>query len=69
MLCRVLWESQAGGRPEWLSLAVMFVGPGGNSVCVPLSKGQVSISFKHLLDRAQPTAKMFTACMNGLMSN
>lgn len=49
-------QLEVGGRPEELSLAVMSIGSGGNSMCAPVPEGQVSISFKHLLERAQPRA-------------
>lgn len=42
--------------------AAMSVGSGGNYMCAPLPEGQVSVSFKHLLDRAQPTAERNANC-------
>jgi len=58
-----LWKSEleAGGRPGRPRLAVTSAGSGGNYTCAlpapaPAPEGQVSVSFKHLLDGAQPTA-------------
>ena len=47
-----------------LSPAVMSVGSEGNYMRAPLPGGQVSVSFKHLLDRAQPTAGISVCCVN-----